>query len=51
MRSQGSSLPQAKLLLEPPRGRQMGKQYDLELHAIPYKGHNGSFHINVTASV
>lgn len=39
----GSSLWLAKLLPEPPRGRQMEKQYGWKLHAIPYKGHNGFF--------
>lgn len=39
----GSSLRQAKLLPEPPRGRQMGKQYGSELRAIPYKGHKKFF--------
>lgn len=39
----GSSLRLAKLLPEPPRGRQMEKQYGWKLRAIPYKGHNGFF--------
>lgn len=47
----GSSLRQAKLLPESPRGRQMEKQCGLELHAILTKDTMGSFHINVTTAV
>lgn len=36
---------------EPPRGRQMEKQYGLELMTLLRKDTMGSFHVNVTAVV